>query len=134
MTITLRPFLPSDASGEGDIGDESIIGLTVEIGGAVAAYAGIRQVLGHNWAFFKLLDERARRPALMHRTTLAVLDAAERCGVTPVFTFCDESASPRAEAWLQRLGFRPLADHEKDADIRATEEIVGHDTWIRGGR
>lgn len=130
--ITLRAFRPEDASGEGDIGDEAIIGITAELNGEVAGYAGIRDVLGKNWAFFRVIDERLRVPALLHRTTLSVLRAAAEVGISPIFTFCD-SSQPNAEAWLKRLGFELLDDNEKDEPVRAAEGITGYDSWVWRG-
>ena len=129
--ITLREFRPEDASGIGDLepGD-ALIGISAEIDGALAGYAGIRDVLGRGWVFFSILDERLRRPALIHRTTLQVLRSAAEAGINPVYAFCDDKQS-RAEVWLKRLGFRLMRDGEKDPAIMATEEVTKQMAWIR---
>jgi N-acetylglutamate synthase-like GNAT family acetyltransferase len=136
--ITLRTFRPEDASGEGEIvaellrDDEPIIGLTAEIDGEVAAYGGIRQVHGTAWAYFAVVNEEARSPFFLHRTMVIALSAAASAGISPIYTFADTS-KPRAEAWLKRLGFRPLQEHEKDPVIKATEASVNHAPWILEG-
>lgn len=135
---TLRPFRVEDAAGEPEIVQEiirdgdPIVGVTVEDNGNVVAYGGVRLISGHHWVFFNLEDEVARRPVLLHRTTTAAILALGRAGVGPIFTFCDKS-KPRAEAWLQRLGFRPLRDDEKSAVVLAAEKQVNHESWIWEG-
>jgi hypothetical protein len=47
-----------------------------------------------------------------------------------VHAFCDET-KPNARKWLQRLGFRPMAQPEKDAAITACEAAQGMHAWIR---
>lgn len=131
MSITLREFRPEDAADfSGEIRGDQIIGLTACIGDQVAGYAGIRDVHGRAWAFYCILDDRARRPFLVHRTTMAVLTIAARAGIGPVYAFCDD-ALPRAEAWLKRLGFRLMTDNEKDQQIRMTEAAVNKLAWVR---
>jgi hypothetical protein len=133
--IILRPFRPEDASSEGDIVSElladgdPLIGITAESGGRIVAYGGLREVHGRNWAFFRVIDESARKPAFLHRTAIAALAAFRAAGIGEVLTFCDRSQY-RAEEWLLRLGFKPMRDEEKDLVIRTTETQVGHATWV----
>lgn len=118
-----------DIKGEIERDGDPIIGLTAEIDGRVAAYGGLRLIAGHHFAFFDVTDEAARRPFLLHRTTMAAILSLGRAGIGPVYTFCDES-KPNAAAWLRRLGFRPLQQHEKSAVMIAAEEQNGHGAWI----
>ena len=128
--ITLREFRLSDVPEFGsDLKGDQVLGMTAEIEGKFAACGGVRQVLGHNWVFFRVRDERALQPVFLHRTIKAALAALDDAGMRPLLAFCDHSR-PRAEAWLLRLGFRPLLDDEKDWNIRVTEGSIGKNSWI----
>lgn len=136
--MRLREFRLEDASEEPGVVDEiirdgdPIAGLTVEIGGDVAAYGGVRLIHGQSWAFFNLTDEGARNPFLLHRTTVAGILALGRAGIHTIHTFADTS-KPRAEAWLLRLGFRRMREDEKDEAVKAAERQTGHEAWVYGG-
>jgi hypothetical protein len=62
--LDLAPLPYAGRFRRGDIGDEPIIGLMTEIEGVAGAYASIRRMLGQNWVFFRVLDERRHKPAL----------------------------------------------------------------------
>lgn len=135
--ITLRPFRPEDASETGVIREilddgDPIIGITAEMDGRVVAYGGLRRVFSRSWAFFKIEDEVARQPFVIHRTVKSAIQAALHSGVSSIYTFADTS-QPNAEVWLIRLGFRPLEDHERDENITAIEEATGLRAWVREG-
>ena len=135
--MEFREFRPEDAKEASVIREilddgDPIIGLTLIKDDEVAAYGGLRRVFGKNWAFFNIEDESVRKGMLIHRTVFNAIQAITHSGDLPIFTFADTS-QPRAEAWLIRLGFRPLRDHERDEAIRATEEATGLKAWILGG-
>lgn len=110
--------------------NDPMLGITAEMDGEIAAYGGVRTVHGRHFAFFNLVVESARKPFLLHRTVRDALAAALRSGVSPIYTPCDTSKY-RAEAWLKRLGFRPVQDEERDEVIRAIEDITHNAIWIR---
>ena len=130
--ITLREFDPSDTHEHmrAELADGMIAGVTGVMNGEVVGYAGFREVYGRHFAFFHLEDERARMPFLIHRAVKASIAIAEAGGISPIFTFCDET-HPRARAWMLRLGFRELRADERDPVIEATEATTGHRVWIK---
>lgn len=108
--------------------------LTAELDGKVAAYGGLQFFGGRHVVCFDIADERLRRPMWLHRVMLRGLEAAVRCGITPIYAMCNE-AVPRSRAWLTALGFRELTEAEKDDAIRMLETCqqtpVPHTTWVR---
>ena len=133
--VLLRPFAVEDAPENlrAELAGELMHGITGMFDGQIVGYAGIREVYGRHFGFFHLNDERARQPFFIHRLVKITIDAAESVGITPLFTFCDETHA-RARLWLIRLGFRELRDDEKDAIIKATEDATGQKVWIREKR
>lgn len=98
-------------------------GITILIEGEVAAFGGIFRYDGRRVAFFNLFDERAARPAVLHRLVKrGLIEAASDDG--QIVSFVDDQM-PRAEVWHKRLGFRPMRDDEKDWVITGAEERTG---------
>lgn len=137
--LEMRPFETSDlaylvaASRRIEIPDDWLIhGLTVTQGGQPVAVGGLVWIRAHWWTFAEI-TEPARRPMLVHRLVLGGIKAAERCGIERMYGYCDETY-PRARSWIERMGFRPATDADKDDDIRGVEAFVKSPAWIREGR
>jgi hypothetical protein len=59
-------------------------------------------------AFAHLSTEARNYPAAIHRAGLRVMDMIRRSKINRVVADADLSASPAAERWLERLGFRAV--------------------------
>jgi hypothetical protein len=128
MKLRERPFRPDDAVpvlGDLPVPHGDGVSLVDEHDRALA-FGVIADVDGALWAFVNILDEAARRPVMLHRRVLLALAAVDQ----PVFTLLD-ARKPRAQAWLERLGFRPLPDTDKTHEILITEQQLGVSIWRR---
>lgn len=103
--VVIRPFRPEDAVHDGRVMDWECWGSTAEIDGSAAACGGLHRFDGKLWIFFEVKDERARKPALLHRQALALLHEAAALG-EPIYAHRDRQ-QPSSGRWLLRLGFRP---------------------------
>jgi len=133
--LQLALFKAADAAIEGFDGSWPICGLTCRTHtGRLIAYGGVQVFDNHRWVFFKAFDSRIRRHRfLVHRLAVKLIREATSVDDRPLYALCDES-QPRAAVWLQRLGFRPLAPHEKNASIRIAEKSENQPAWIREHR
>lgn len=81
---------------------------------------GLGGVIYDEWGrAFGFLDSNIKVPLCVHRHALRFMKAMRETGEPVVYTFCDRSVSDRAQAWLERLGFRP--------DEHMT--VTGQDVW-----
>lgn len=72
-------------------------------GGRVVGMAGVvYDDYGRAWAF---LDALIRPTFALHRQALRFFAAMRQVGEPAIYTTCGYDQSPRAEAWLRRLGF-----------------------------
>lgn len=127
-TADLFAVMPSDRIV--DIpADWTAHGLTLTLAGEPVAVGGL-VLAGGNWWTFAEITEPARRPMTVHRLVMDGLAAADRIGIDRLYGYCD-MAYPRAQAWIERMGFRPARDDERDESIRSVETIVKHTAWIR---
>lgn len=104
-------------------------GLTLSIAGTPVAVGGL-VMIGSRWWTFAEITEPARRPMTLHRLVLGGLAAADRCGINRIYGYCDV-AYPRAQAWIESMGFRPVRDDERDRELRLVEGFVKAPAWVR---
>jgi N-acetylglutamate synthase-like GNAT family acetyltransferase len=88
-------------------------------------------MIGSRWWTFAEITPSARRPIVLHRLVMSGLAAADRAGIESVYGYCD-ATYPRAQAWIERMGFRPVQDNERDRELRLVEAFVQSPAWIRG--
>jgi N-acetylglutamate synthase-like GNAT family acetyltransferase len=130
----IRPFHPSDFEKlERVISTNPAFGLTAVRDGQPIGYAGLHFFGGRAWVFFRSNDPSVRNGMFLHRTTRRWLAAAMALGVTNIWAMCDTDM-PRAETWLDALGFRPASDDEKDTAIVTVEASISQKAWLHVGR
>lgn len=79
-------------------------GVTCEIEGCIAGYAGVNWALGRLWGFMSVFDERVRRSFLVHRTAIGFLQTMDALEGEAIFAI-EEVSRGRAKDWMSRLGF-----------------------------
>ena len=74
---------------------------------------------GRAWAFMDhRLPTDGPLPAFaMHRAARRFLAVMRQVGEPAIYTAADTSVSPRAEAWLARLGFHPTDELNSDVQV-----------------
>lgn len=123
----IREFKKEDAGPEGQEMDV-IAGLTCEgDDGKVWGFAGIMRFLGLPIVFFNIVDERARKPVLVHRSIKQGVQMAVTNMVT-VYAVRDKSEIT-SERWLTRLGFEPMDAEEKTGSMRTIERMWDGEFW-----
>lgn len=126
----IREFRPADAWGCAPPAEtEEFTGLSALIDGRLAAYGGIRRVGTKHFAFFNIAAG-VSAPIRFHRLVTAGLAAAERAGLMPVYSACEERTFASAGRWHRLLGFRELAEAEIDAELQAIEQQLGLKIWV----
>lgn len=127
MTIahTARAFAKSDmmAMHGFDMGPEPAMGITLlnDADGSILSYTCVYSVNQHDWLFFWWSPDHPRDVMLLHRNARHFFALLKENYFTEIFAVCDFNV-PRASKWLERLGFTPLAEDEKDAAIVAHEK------------
>ena len=111
----IRPFRPEDCPVNGKIITWPVSGWTAEIDGKPAAVAGLHRFHGQLWLFFQVLDERARKPHLLHRKAQAFLAHLSGCG-EPIYAQ-RSMKEPTSARWLTRLGFMRTGRKHKEHEV-----------------
>lgn len=108
MTATVRPALPSDFDLFGDRPPARVKAWALEHDGEVIGIGGLLALPDGGWAGFLDLKPGAgkRAPKSLHKGAIAFMEEQRRQGIRRVTATADLEASPAAERWLQRLGFR----------------------------
>lgn len=109
---------------------DRMYGQTITLDGVPVAVGGL-VMIGSRWWTFAEITPPARRPMMLHRLVMAGLAAADRAGIARIYGYCDASY-PRAQAWIERMGFRPVTDAERDRELRLVEAFVRSPAWCRG--
>lgn len=114
MTVTLRPAIADDFAA---VGGEAVPvrtrAKTIEIDGVVAGVGGVGHLPdGAMVAFGHFTDELRKKPLALHKAALGVLREARARSAGPIVAKADPGI-PRAEAWLDRLGFKPMQVGDK---------------------
>jgi hypothetical protein len=115
----IRDFKKEDAGPKAEEIDV-IAGLTCEgEDGKVWGFAGVMRVCGLPIVFFNILDERARKPVLVHRS---IKQGAEMAGrqLGVIYAVRDKSETT-SERWLTKLGFAKMPADEKTGSMRTIE-------------
>jgi hypothetical protein len=112
----IRKFKPQDCPVEGRVITWGVNGLTGEIDGKPAVVAGLHRWHGKLWLFFQIIDERARRPAFLHRRAKSFMATLRACG-EPIYVH-REPNEPASARWLTRLGF-----------LRTGRKHLGYEVW-----
>lgn len=137
MTYPVRQFDKADCLAvqgiEMDAGPAT--GFTfVDEAEAVVGYVGLYLVNGRDWLFFWWKRDVPRPAAQLHRVAKAFMRGM-RGTVTEVYTICDNAYGIDAAKWMTRLGFSPLAEDEKDFEIKHYEDQQrggAHKLWLGG--
>lgn len=114
-SVSIRPFRPQDCPVDGKIITWPVSGWTGEIAGKPVVVAGLHRWHGNLWLFFQVLDERARKPALLHRKARAFLASLKGCG-EPIYVHRDAN-EPTSARWLTRLGFMRLPKRHANYEV-----------------
>ena len=128
--LKLRTLKRTDVYKSGLLVTWPITGLTAEIDGQIAGYAGVHKFGAHHWVFFDVFDDRVRRPFFLHRLVRDVLDGYAASGIGPIYSICDCTV-PSARRWHGALGFREVVDAERDDEIRLCEEVNKRGAWVK---
>ncbi len=99
--------------------------------GRVKALGGLTVIGGKFWAFYH------REPdfgcgGILHRMVRNALHDAAAHGIAPVFVLRD-SRYGTSERWLTLLGFRPVAEQERDEVLAMMEHESGLQAWVLHG-
>lgn len=105
MSVVIRPAVAADFLVlMGQLPPTRVRAVTVLDGEKIL---GIGALLIHPngdvWASMRVAPEARRFPVSMHRGGLQLMRLARECGFARVFATADDT--PRAVAWLERLGF-----------------------------
>jgi N-acetylglutamate synthase-like GNAT family acetyltransferase len=85
-----------------------ILALTAELDGKVVGIGGFRFTPdGVVAAFVHMTDEARGFPVAIHRAGLTMMRRARALGIRRIVALAEDGAA-RNEAWLARLGFRPV--------------------------
>ena len=130
--IEVRGYRPEDSAALGFVPDGAHYGLTITEGARVGAYGGLTVVGSRFWAFFWSEPMFVcRRGRIIHSMVRRGLKDAAARGIAPIYTLRDGRLSTSAR-WLRLLGFRELADHEKDEELITMQRTVNMGIWRRG--
>jgi hypothetical protein len=110
-----------------------VMGITFELEGRVAGYAGFWTVNGRQWAFLHV-DELARKHwVMLARNTRDFIQSFQE-RYPEIFTLCD-LRYPNAQRFMSWLGFVPMVEADKTPDILFYEEMArnvsGAKAWVR---
>jgi hypothetical protein len=121
--LTYRHFRADDARKMLRISMSGIVGgvTAVDENGCIVAFGGVFKYYdGRHWGFFNIFDESYRTGLVIHRVAVGILGIMTRAGIR-VHAICN-LGHPRGEAWVAKLGFRPLRPEERDEDICDIEQ------------
>lgn len=125
-----REFTREDGIMEGVEIEHSIIGGTMEKDGVPVAYAGINLISGRHWVFFFIKDDNIRKHGLwIVRLIRDSIRMAKKGGVKDLYGLCD-TTKPQAIEFMTALGFRPMSELDKPAEVILYEKLMGGaKTW-----
>lgn len=126
IEFTARAFHKADmmALNGFDMGPEPALGITLlnDADGSILSYTCVYSINQHNWLFFWWHPDHPRLVPTLHRGAKNFFNLLKSNDFTEIFAVCDFTHGPKADNWLTRLGFTPLAEDEKDAAIIAHEK------------
>lgn len=113
MAFIVSPTRRSDFDEIGKPPPYRLFGLTARNeSGDIIGMGGIAYLEdGQKMAFADLQDEARRHPLALHKAGHAIMRLARQKGIRRVVATADMAASPAAERWLARFGFRPQEHH-----------------------
>jgi len=123
----LREMRPEDGVVIENVEIENPIwGGTMEKDGVPVAYAGVNEIAGKHWVYFYIGDPDVRQYGLwIVRLIRDSIKMCERSEITTLYGLCDTS-KPNAEAFMAKLGFRPLPALEKSSDVILYERLMSN--------
>lgn len=105
--VELRPTVAADFIAlQGKPPDFRCQCLTAVVDGRVVGIGGLVRRSGAAWATVLMAPEAQRYPVAIHRAGLHAVAMFKRLRLPRVFALA-QPGNPKAEAWLERLGFRP---------------------------
>lgn len=108
MAFIVSPTKRSDFDEIGKTPPYRLFGLTARNEhGQIIGFGGVAYLEdGRKMAFADLTEEARKHKVALHKAGKQIMDTARRKGVKRLIAMADMEASPAAERWLKRFGFR----------------------------
>lgn len=108
MAFIVSPTTKADFDEIGKKPPYRLFGLTARNEfGKIIGFGGIAYLEdGRKMAFADLTDEARQHRIALHKAGRKIMETARRKGIKRLIAMADMDASPAAERWLKRFGFR----------------------------